>query len=231
MLRHPASCASILLAGLVFAACGSFGVADDPVSTDDAGSNDGPSTSDAPPSADAAADVSGIDGAPIADAGGGDVKDAPDDSSDTISLTAACTNASSSMAVLDGDPMDYIHPGMNTFTGGLWSATINPTGSSSPTRVAIHLVPNNGDGAYWDFVFQSGTALSAKTYTNAQRAGFYTPGLEVTGDYRGCNTLIGTFQITAFTMNGGDLVSFTAGFVQRCEGGAPALRGCVHYQP
>ena len=54
------------------------------------------------------------------------------------------------------------------------------------------------------------------------------PGLDVSGDGRGCNTLTGRFRITEATI--GPTVSFTAAFEQHCEGGTAALRGCVHYQ-
>jgi hypothetical protein len=75
--------------------------------------------------------------------------------------------------------------------------------------------------------------LDAQVYSDAQRDPFEMPGhpgLSITGDGRGCNTLTGSFQIEDLTMTGATVTSFTATFEQHCEGGGAALRGCVHFQ-
>jgi hypothetical protein len=45
------------------------------------------------------------------------------------------------------------------------------------------------------------------------------PGLSVSGDGRGCNTLTGRFEVLeAVYRSSGDVVSFAADFEQHCEG-------------
>jgi hypothetical protein len=134
---------------------------------------------------------------------------------------------------LDGDPGDYIHPGVVTITAATWSPSLSP--ATAPSTVSIHLVPtSSSQGQWWDADFSSaklGQPLMLQTYTGAQRLPFAAagaPGLEVTGDGRGCNTIVGTFTIRDLQVSSGSLTSFTASFVQHCEGGSTALRGCVH---
>lgn len=71
-----------------------------------------------------------------------------------------------------------------------------------------------------------------KTYTDAERAPFATfmkPGLDISGDGRGCNSLSGSFDIDEIAWDGDVLVHVLARFEQHCEEGPAALRGCVKY--
>jgi hypothetical protein len=66
----------------------------------------------------------------------------------------------------------------------------------------------------------------------AERSAFASPGhpgIDISGDGRGCNTITGRFEIRELTWSGGVLNAFTATFEQHCEGGSATLRGCVHY--
>jgi hypothetical protein len=134
---------------------------------------------------------------------------------------------------LDGDPGDYIHPGIATITMAAWTPTASP--STMADTVSVHLVPTDpSQGLWWDADFSShhlGQPLMVQTYLNAQRLPFAqpgSPGLEVTGDGRGCNTLTGSFTVYDVQTANGQVISFTASFEQHCEGGSAALRGCVH---
>ena len=79
----------------------------------------------------------------------------------------------------------------------------------------------------------SGQQLHVGTYTDAQRAAFRDPGhpgLDVSGDGRGRNTLTGSFTIPQLVVDATDAVTaLAATFPQHCEGAAPALHGTIRY--
>ena len=79
-----------------------------------------------------------------------------------------------------------------------------------------------------------GQPLVVGSYTGAVRAAFRppgTPGLDVYGDGRGCNTVTGQFDVNeiwyALT---GELMVFDATFEQHCEGGIAALFGRIRIE-
>lgn len=86
-----------------------------------------------------------------------------------------------------------------------------------------------------DFAAPSGMRLRVGRYENAVRAAFRKtaePGLTIAGNGRGSNESFGEFTIRnlRFTRSGGDLVMFTADFLQYSENSdAPALRGTIYY--
>jgi hypothetical protein len=174
----------------------------------------------------AAATTSGVGGA------GGATWSANASSSSSSGISDPTCAGAGDVAYFDGDPGDYIHPGVDTITQGNWSYT------ATPTNVAIHVDPTDAaQGLWWDFTFESSMlpgspALTIQDYPNTERWPFESPGhpgLDITGDGRGCNMSAGDFKITDFTLQGSTLVSFTASFTQYCDGG-PALHGCVHVQ-
>lgn len=133
----------------------------------------------------------------------------------------------------DGDEDDFIHPGKDTITKASWS------GSAWPNGVIITLSPYDlAQGDDWWLEFSSeqlSEPLQGKAYEDAERSAFASPGhpgLDVSGDHRGCNILSGQFMIYELSSDGsGALTNFTASFEQHCEAEAPALRGCVHFKP
>ena len=81
---------------------------------------------------------------------------------------------------------------------------------------------------------QLGTPLSDGTYTDAQRAAFATaghPGLDVTFQNRGSNTVTGQFTISdvSFYDNNTKIASFSVSFEQHSEGATPALFGTLTF--
>lgn len=57
------------------------------------------------------------------------------------------------------------------------------------------------------------------------------PGLDVSGNGRGCNTLEGLFTVTAIEVKtDGSVKSVGITFEQHCEGEQPALRGTFNYR-
>ena len=79
-----------------------------------------------------------------------------------------------------------------------------------------------------------GIPIQPGLYTDAERADFASaghPGLDVSFQNRGCNTLIGAFQIDAvsFSQNPDAIETFAVSFEQHCEGAGPALFGRFTY--
>jgi hypothetical protein len=137
------------------------------------------------------------------------------------------------VAYLFGDDADYIHPGADVVNGGSWTSML----STSDDYLTLHVTPAGSQhGGWWTLDFstkQLGAPLAPGIYENAERASFASaahPGIDVSGDGRGCNTLSARFQIHEATFaSAGKLSSFTASFEQHCETGSATLRGCVHY--
>jgi large repetitive protein len=128
----------------------------------------------------------------------------------------------------NSEPGDYIGQGRQ-FTLTLADGTI----AALPTGGGVHIA---FDGAtWWDlyFVPPSGATLTPGVYEGATRWPFQsptTPGLSVSGDGRGCNTLTGRFTVLEAEYGpGGQVVRFAADYEQHCEGGNPALFGSVRF--
>jgi hypothetical protein len=75
--------------------------------------------------------------------------------------------------------------------------------------------------------------VGLSTYENAARYPFQSPtqpGLEVSGDGRGCNELTGRFDILEISYTSqGEIDRFSADFEQHCEGADSALFGSIRY--
>jgi hypothetical protein len=136
---------------------------------------------------------------------------------------------------LTSDPADFIGQG-RTFTltplDGDFSTTLN----SGAVGVGFF---GNGGGypgtTSWGFIFAppDGQELTPGAYEAATRAAFKsptTPGLDVYGDYRGCNTLFGRFVVLEAVYGVDNSVQqFAADFEQHCDGYPAALFGSVRY--
>src|SRR5206468_12605172 len=75
--------------------------------------------------------------------------------------------------------------------------------------------------------------LVARSYISARRANTPTdhPGLDVSGDGSGCNTLTGKFDVDEISFwSTGDLKTFQATFEQHCSGAIPALFGRIRIE-
>jgi hypothetical protein len=140
-----------------------------------------------------------------------------------------CDTAKSSI-FFDGEGGDYIHPGQDLIT------VAHFTDSSSSAHVSFDIEPSGEEHGLWwwvDFSTEElGEPIKLGEYLDAERYPFQTylkPGMDVSGDGRGCNQLSGKFLVTDIAWVGGTLLHFTAAFEQHCEEGNAALRGCVHY--
>lgn len=95
---------------------------------------------------------------------------------------------------------------------------------------------DGGPEHYWVFelVAPDGDELVPGPYRGATRHPFQSParpGISVSAEARGCNTLTGRFQVLEADYGaGGSVERFAADFEQHCEGDAPALRGSIRFQ-
>jgi len=94
--------------------------------------------------------------------------------------------------------------------------------------------PNPPRLIFWftDFAAPFGVDLMPGAYEGATRFPFNdasVPGLSISGDGRGCNTLTGRFDVLEATYDiiSGEVISFAVDFEQHCEGAPPALFGSV----
>jgi hypothetical protein len=131
---------------------------------------------------------------------------------------------------MTSDSGDYIGQGRP------WSYTVaNSLIAAGGIRQHVGFGIDGADGSWWyaDFVPGRGDILAPGTYLNATRYPFNGdgPGLDVSGNGRGCNTLRGQFTVnSASWWPDGTLRGFSVTFEQHCEGATPALRGTFEYR-
>jgi hypothetical protein len=81
------------------------------------------------------------------------------------------------------------------------------------------------------FSTENGRRFEVRSYPAAERWGFASnghPGIEVSGDGRGCNGIVGSFDVTAVEYKpNGSIAKFAATFVQRCDDSQRMARGSV----
>ncbi|MEV4539846.1 hypothetical protein AB0J82_39345 [Asanoa sp. NPDC049518] len=147
-----------------------------------------------------------------------------------VAGAAYAQKVSSGSVSFSGDQGDYITQGDSYAysTGGGDGLTVS---SATGSTVSVSINAYNGD--WWTLTFDApGTQkLAPRTYSAAHRYPFNGtgPGLELSGEGRGCNELTGSFTVTKATFGAdGYVQAFDATFEQHCEGGAAAARGKVH---
>lgn len=126
---------------------------------------------------------------------------------------------------------DYIGGGVAaSFTPR--NATVTAGGTAEYVRFRVQ-----NDDTWWDVELAApvGEKLHPGVYRNAERAPFRTgrsPGLDVSGDGRGCNELYGQFTVDQIaTDDSGAITLLDATYTQHCErADAPALKGTVKYR-
>jgi hypothetical protein len=144
-------------------------------------------------------------------------------------LPAAAQVTSLSMT---SDAGDYIGQGQTylyTPADGTFDAQVGDDNS-------VRFFFNTATFSHWwglEFAAANAAQLTLGSYPNAVRYPFQpagVPGLSVSGDGRGCNTLTGSFQVLQVVYGPGNtLAAFHATFEQHCEGATPALRGEIRY--
>lgn len=147
-----------------------------------------------------------------------------------LAILAASAGAQVTSLSLNSDPGDFIGQGQTIFltpSNGTFSASQN-----FDSGVTINFF---GGSQFWtlNFAAANHVPLTVGSYTGAARFPFQAfdqPGLSVTGDGRGCNTLTGSFTVLEVNYGtSGTIDSFDATFEQHCEGATAALRGEVRF--
>jgi hypothetical protein len=155
--------------------------------------------------------------------------------------------------VLDSQPGDFVGGGKhsdvtytpaNTSPGGLFSAQIltglDVAGQPAFLRFAFSFpfTVNPDEFSTLDFATnQLNIPIAPGTYLNAERASFASPGhpgLDVTFEHRGSNTLTGNFTINSLSFftdstNTLQISTLDVNFEQHSEGLPPALFGHFTY--
>lgn len=95
----------------------------------------------------------------------------------------------------------------------------------------VSIAVNGATWWYLDFAAPGDVDLTQGLYENAARFPFQSstqPGLDVSGNGRGCNTLTGNFTVLEVAYNADGTVSqFAADFEQHCDGAEPGLFGAI----
>jgi hypothetical protein len=143
---------------------------------------------------------------------------------------ASATDRPTSLT-LDSDRGDFIGRGIDrhyTPADGSFRLQYGPG--------LVRIFFDGGPGRSWsiDFEAPSGRELVPGPYRAATRAPFQSPtrpGLDVSGEGRGCDGSTGRFQVLELARGpSGEVERFAADFEQHCESVAPALRGSIRYQ-
>jgi len=156
-----------------------------------------------------------------------------------VSVAAAVllapASAFANSATMFSEAGDYIGGGrevvFDTQKGDVVNATLDQTGGGLSVGVS-----GGPYGESYSMSFASaGGPLVPGTYVGAQRASFREagrPGIDISGDGRGCNEQAGSFEIRDLTRNpDGTIASLWLVYEQHCEGGTPALFGEVRVTP
>ncbi len=157
---------------------------------------------------------------------------AVNDSYSTVENATLTTSSPQTYVTMVSQPGDYIGQGQ--------SYSFNPGNSTMlasrnfDNGVDFTLQSKDGTQSWFlDFAAPNNVPLGPGTYLGAVQFPFEAagqPGLSVSGDGRGSNTLTGQFTVTqAVYDNSGNVVSFAASFVQHNEGATPALSGQISY--
>ncbi|HEV3340535.1 MAG TPA: Ig-like domain-containing protein, partial [Pirellulales bacterium] len=137
-----------------------------------------------------------------------------------------------SSLTMQSQPGDFVGQGK---TYNFTSATGAFSVSSPYNHELVFAYQDKNPNEWWylTFVAPFGNPLAPGVYDNAARAPFQAssqPGLDVSGDGRGSNTLTGSFVVDQAVYDAsGNILSFDATFVQHCEGATPALTGEIKY--
>jgi len=128
---------------------------------------------------------------------------------------------------LDSEPNDYIGQGLQYLFTPTDGGPITGSGSAGG------FVQFGAGGFSYRFGTPNGQPLAVGAYEGATRHPFNSysePGLSVSGNGRGCNTLTSRFGILEVALsNSGVLEHFAVDFEEHCSGGTPALFGVIRF--
>jgi hypothetical protein len=133
---------------------------------------------------------------------------------------------------MNSQPGDWVGGGQQySFTPA--DGTFTVQGSYNNGISASFIAPGYTEWWYLDFGPPSALKFMKGEYVAAQRFAFHSPtrpGIDVSGDGRGCNTDAGQFLLSELAFNpDGSVARFAIDFEQHCEGAPPALYGSFRY--
>ena len=144
---------------------------------------------------------------------------------------AAAAPVESGSLTMASDPGDWVGQGGSYEFSVAAGDSFSATASGDGTFIGVSVFPEGGSFWFVDLAAPLGEPLVPGTYTGATRAPFRAPGepgMDISGDGRGCNQILGSFTVNAISLGPqGYVETFDAVFEQHCEGLAPALRGHV----
>lgn len=149
-----------------------------------------------------------------------------------VTSAASAATGLETFVTMFSEPGDFVGGGEdNFFFPGNASFRIE----GDARVVAVHVEGGNlGSGYAFEFAAPEGERLREGEYVNAQRWPFQTaprPGMDVSGNGRGCNELSGRFRVKRIVEGaGGAISSLWIVYEQHCENGHPALFGEVRYE-
>jgi len=155
---------------------------------------------------------------------------APADLASLLPLTTKIADAPTGVFLM-GEPGDFI-VGNQTLTFLPPDARISVTGTKSS---GVHVFLTEGVSHFWslDFVTPQSLDFAAGDWGSATRFPFNSPtkpGLDVSGDGRGSNTLTGLFDVLQADFGpDGTIARFDAIFEQHSEGAPAAAFGRVRF--
>ncbi len=139
------------------------------------------------------------------------------------------TPAAGNYVYLQSDPGDFVGAG-GTYTFTPDNATVSVAGTGADVSVSAISAQHRFGGSFEGMI--SITQIQPGYYPHLQRYPFHNPargGLGWSGDFRGCNRLIGWVVVDAVTYTGTAITALDLRFEQHCEWQIPALRGQVHW--
>src|SRR3954468_6332677 len=137
--------------------------------------------------------------------------------------------ASVTSVTMYSDSGDYIGGGtQRVFTPG--NGSVTASGSGGELGVGVSGGPT-GAGFTMEFAAPPGEALGPGVYVDAERAPFRTaghPGIDISGDGRGCNEDGGLFEVKDLVWGANNTVArLWLIYEEHCEGGTAATFGEV----
>jgi hypothetical protein len=149
----------------------------------------------------------------------------------TILGAASASAQTTGSLTLNSPPGDWVGGGeLSQYDGTNASYSTSSDGS----LIVINVYPTSGGWWTVNLAAPPGHTMAVGSYEGAVRASFRpagTPGIDVYGMGRGCNTQAGRFDVSEVTFGPNNYVqSFSATFEQSCEGFMPPLLGEVHVE-
>ena len=148
-----------------------------------------------------------------------------------LAVPATASAATSKFVTMLSESGDYIGQGQARMYDES-NASITPSGDASYLTINVS-GGTHGDSFNLTLAPPPGEKLRTGLYLNAQRAPFREatrPGIDFSGDGRGCNTIGGRFDVKDVLFDtAGKLVRLWVTYEQHCENGVAALFGEIRF--